>query len=335
MMEQKILYEKGLQAFQPPVVTPSVIIRPWMVEDAPAIAVFFNADDQVYGQSLNWGKGADYSVDYIKDSVLETLGNFDRANNRLRLGIFTPYNEMIGVTEFYTSAGYTGLSSETYLKNSHLDKDLAEHIYYTALGRLNDAGIISVGFPRTRQRLRTVFERAMHTQRLTIRPLTTKDEGSFRNYLEADDHDAKKDRKIADYAFLVHRDRGGLVMFDHQDDLVTDCVSLGVFDQKDGHTLLGKMTLSADLCGRPRLGYYFKPSSRGQGFAREAHRAMLAWTDVELPTPIRVAEVDATNIPSIRLLEKAGFRQGGTRKATINGMQDQDVMIMHRQNGPV
>ena len=59
------------------------------------------------------------------------------------------------------------------------------------------------------------------------------------------------------------------------------------------------------------IGYAFLPAARGQGFAREAARAVVAWAQQQLELTRIVAIVTPTNRPSITLLEELGFVDEG------------------------
>jgi RimJ/RimL family protein N-acetyltransferase len=57
----------------------------------------------------------------------------------------------------------------------------------------------------------------------------------------------------------------------------------------------------------PEMGWIFAPAAQGQGYAREAAEAALAWADEVLKVPEIVAIISHENGPSIRLAEKIGF----------------------------
>lgn len=78
------------------------------------------------------------------------------------------------------------------------------------------------------------------------------------------------------------------------------------------------------LCGllvragldRPDLGFAFLPAYRGQRYAAEAARAVLAAAEASLPDASLAAIVKPGNEPSIRLLERLGFRYERTGSLT-------------------
>ncbi len=51
------------------------------------------------------------------------------------------------------------------------------------------------------------------------------------------------------------------------------------------------------------------PTAHGRGYATEAVRAIVAWADENLSAASTVAIVDVDNTASIRVAEKAGYRQ--------------------------
>jgi RimJ/RimL family protein N-acetyltransferase len=60
------------------------------------------------------------------------------------------------------------------------------------------------------------------------------------------------------------------------------------------------------------LGFAFLPAHRGQGFAREAAAATLAYAHATLGLTRIVAIVSPENAASIRVLETLGMAQTGT-----------------------
>lgn len=58
----------------------------------------------------------------------------------------------------------------------------------------------------------------------------------------------------------------------------------------------------------PELGWGVAPAFQGQGFASEALRAALSWTDANLPDARTVCMIAPDNIPSLRLADTVGYR---------------------------
>ena len=61
--------------------------------------------------------------------------------------------------------------------------------------------------------------------------------------------------------------------------------------------------------GMPELGYIFSGEVHGQGIAREACDALLAWADATLDAQEIAAIISIGNDPSIRLAERVGFER--------------------------
>jgi RimJ/RimL family protein N-acetyltransferase len=59
--------------------------------------------------------------------------------------------------------------------------------------------------------------------------------------------------------------------------------------------------------GVPEMGWALSPSLQGQGYASEAVAAALAWADARFPASACI--IDPLNAPSIRVAQKAGFRE--------------------------
>jgi RimJ/RimL family protein N-acetyltransferase len=70
-----------------------------------------------------------------------------------------------------------------------------------------------------------------------------------------------------------------------------------------------KRDMEPKLEGQPELGYVFAPRVHGQGIAREACDAALAWADANLAAASYPAIISPGNTASIRLAERLGFRR--------------------------
>jgi ribosomal-protein-alanine N-acetyltransferase len=70
--------------------------------------------------------------------------------------------------------------------------------------------------------------------------------------------------------------------------------------------------------GRVEIGYSLVPAARGHGYATEAVRAMVAWALKQPGVRQVIAETEAWNEPSMRVLERAGFRQVGPRDGLVD-----------------
>jgi RimJ/RimL family protein N-acetyltransferase len=69
--------------------------------------------------------------------------------------------------------------------------------------------------------------------------------------------------------------------------------------------------------GAPEMGWALAPWAHGKGFATEAVRGALAWSDGHFGKVRTVCMVDPSNTASLRVAEKCGYRQYG--QATYKG----------------
>ena len=67
--------------------------------------------------------------------------------------------------------------------------------------------------------------------------------------------------------------------------------------------------ITPSIEGVPELGYIFAAEAHGQGFAREACEALLAWADRTLEADQTVAIISIGNDPSMKLAERLGYER--------------------------
>jgi len=67
--------------------------------------------------------------------------------------------------------------------------------------------------------------------------------------------------------------------------------------------------MTPSIEGLPELGYIFAAEVHGQGIAREACDAMLAWADRTLEADETVAIISPGNTPSMKLAERLGYHR--------------------------
>jgi RimJ/RimL family protein N-acetyltransferase len=67
--------------------------------------------------------------------------------------------------------------------------------------------------------------------------------------------------------------------------------------------------ITPSIEGMPELGYIFAAEVHGQGIAREACEAMLAWADRTLDAKETVAIISVGNSPSMKLAERLGYER--------------------------
>ncbi len=61
--------------------------------------------------------------------------------------------------------------------------------------------------------------------------------------------------------------------------------------------------------GAPEIGWGLAPAAQGQGYAYEATRAMLDWSDRALDAARTVCLIGPSNLPSLKLAGKLGYRE--------------------------
>jgi RimJ/RimL family protein N-acetyltransferase len=76
--------------------------------------------------------------------------------------------------------------------------------------------------------------------------------------------------------------------------------TVGTFEVKRG--------IDPALEGMPEAGWTLTPRVHGRGYATEAARAALAWTDAALGYPCLFCIIAPENLASIRVAAKCGFR---------------------------
>jgi RimJ/RimL family protein N-acetyltransferase len=76
-------------------------------------------------------------------------------------------------------------------------------------------------------------------------------------------------------------------------------------------THIGDLALKVDGAGQAEIGYSLSRAFQGQGYMREAVAALLDFLFQELQLHRVVAQTDVRNVPSVRLLERLGFRREG------------------------
>lgn len=79
----------------------------------------------------------------------------------------------------------------------------------------------------------------------------------------------------------------------------------------------GRVVGKAGSWKLPEIGYILHPDAWGQGLATEALVAVIDHLFASHDVPALIADVDPGNAPSIRLLEKHGFRETHRAKDTF------------------
>jgi RimJ/RimL family protein N-acetyltransferase len=110
-----------------------------------------------------------------------------------------------------------------------------------------------------------------------------------------------------------------------------DWIQLAIADSA-GDQLLGDIGIFLSEDGRSgEIGFTLAPSAQGRGIATEAVRAALHLF-FHLTSASRVLGItDARNAPSLRLLQRVGFRLTATRTVVFRGEECvEEVYEIHR-----
>ena len=99
---------------------------------------------------------------------------------------------------------------------------------------------------------------------------------------------------------------------------VVEEVSSGAFVGEVGLSHF-KRDITPPIDAFPEAGWALSPGMHGRGYATEALRALLSWADATIDAPRIVALITETNMASLRVAAKTGFREF-TRTA-FNGKQ--------------
>jgi [ribosomal protein S5]-alanine N-acetyltransferase len=79
----------------------------------------------------------------------------------------------------------------------------------------------------------------------------------------------------------------------------------------------GRVIGKAGMWRAPEIGYLLHPDHWGQGLATEALLAVIPHLFAQHPMDALTAEADPRNTPSLRLLERLGFRETGRAARTM------------------
>lgn len=86
--------------------------------------------------------------------------------------------------------------------------------------------------------------------------------------------------------------------------------------------------LEPPVSGVPEIGWAFRTQAQGRGYAVEAVRRILEWSDRYLSRPTTFCIFDPTHQRSLKLAEKAGFTIAATTQNAGKG-----VVVMSRPRG--
>jgi RimJ/RimL family protein N-acetyltransferase len=110
-------------------------------------------------------------------------------------------------------------------------------------------------------------------------------------------------------------DPGFLGVLRRQADMLagTECFGVWVMIERNGDLVVGDIGFHEppDGAGTVEIGYSVIPSRRRLGYAAEAANALVEWALAQPGVRAVVAGCDPSNEPSIRTLERVGFRRSG------------------------
>jgi ribosomal-protein-alanine N-acetyltransferase len=92
-----------------------------------------------------------------------------------------------------------------------------------------------------------------------------------------------------------------------------------VMIERETATVVGDIGFTGppDQAGSVEVGYSVIPDRRRRGYATEAARAIVPWAHAQPGVEVVVARCDNGNLPSIRTLERTGFRRTGEENGRI------------------
>lgn len=98
-----------------------------------------------------------------------------------------------------------------------------------------------------------------------------------------------------------------------------ECFGVWVMVERASGTVVGDIGFHGppDDAGTVEVGYSVVPSRRGRRYATEAAVALVDWALALPSVQAVVAGCDAGNVPSIRTLERAGFRRTGETEGEL------------------
>jgi ribosomal-protein-alanine N-acetyltransferase len=75
-----------------------------------------------------------------------------------------------------------------------------------------------------------------------------------------------------------------------------------------------------EVIGRAEIGYTVFPAFRGQGFAKEAAKALTDWAFEQGQQEV-FASISPSNLPSLAIVRSLGFTQVGTQEDEVDGLE--------------
>jgi [ribosomal protein S5]-alanine N-acetyltransferase len=99
----------------------------------------------------------------------------------------------------------------------------------------------------------------------------------------------------------------------------TECFGVWVMIERESGSVVGDIGFhgAPDDAGTIEIGYSVIPRCRRRGYATEAANALVGWAHTQPTVRDIVAGCDTANEPSIRTLERVGFRRTGETNGEI------------------
>ncbi len=88
------------------------------------------------------------------------------------------------------------------------------------------------------------------------------------------------------------------------------------------HSAPGPEYLATIAPAGVEFGYTIFPAFRCRGYAREASAALMAWAAEQHHVDQFVLTISPTNLPSLRIAERLGFRKVGAHVDDVDGPED-------------
>lgn len=152
----------------------------------------------------------------------------------------------------------------------------------------------------------------IETERLIVRNFLPGDWHDFQEVIRR--YQASESAKYEDSWPTGDEDIRGIVSwFSSGDSYLAVCI-------KDGGEIIGLVAVERreDCKGRVHnLGYIFDPRRQGSGYATEACRAAMAWVFDQLRADAILTGTKLENEPSVRLLNRLGFKPLGAGEFTL------------------
>ena len=109
----------------------------------------------------------------------------------------------------------------------------------------------------------------------------------------------------------------------------TECFGVWVMIERGSRTVIGDIGFRgpSDEAGTIEVGYSVIPSRRRRGYATEAASALVGWARSQPSVHVIVAGCDPNNVPSVRTLERVGFRRTGEANGETRWRYDSELDI--------